>query len=329
MEKIRDLSFDFLKGWLIILVITGHILPGSANEGVRGTIYYFHMPLFLAITGYFIRDQHLKQTFSSLLSKYNQRLLIPYSIAFLVYTCSYLYFSIGMNQLHIRHIIGSIIYPFYHLWYIPAVLLFVFYTKIIYKNNILILSIFVVSSAISIVWYAYGDYLGDSVALMKYIGDKRFYYYYAFFLMGYILGHNTVKIKTEILLILCITIFIINYTLTLPLLLNAVLWYFFNICLIILTVNTCHKLSITNSNIIIRLGQTSLPVYLWHVAVISVVTAFIDSDKSIYYVVVTSLIIVLSILFITTRNKNRFLNIFFYGETNQEKKNMLNIKEIK
>jgi fucose 4-O-acetylase-like acetyltransferase len=319
MEKTRDLSFDFLKGWLIILVITGHILPGSADEGVRGLIYYFHMPLFLAITGYFIKDKNLKQTFGTLLTKYNKRLLTPYIIAFLVYTCSYLYFSIGMNQLHIRHIIGSVIYPFYHLWYIPAVLLFVFYTKIINKNKALIIFAFVVASVVSIVWYAYGDHLNNSFPLIKYMGDKRFYYYYSFFLMGYILGRNTIQIKTEISLISCITIPLLNYFFVLPPLLNAILWYLFNIFLINLTVNTCHKLAIINSNIVIRLGQTSLPVYLWHVAVISVVTAFIDSDKPIYYVVVTTLIIALSLLFIFAHKKNKILNIFFYGEITQGK----------
>ena len=55
MSKERSLSFDFLKGLLILLVIVGHLLPGSADVGLRGAIYYFHMPLFLVVTGYFVR----------------------------------------------------------------------------------------------------------------------------------------------------------------------------------------------------------------------------------------------------------------------------------
>ncbi|WP_447883914.1 acyltransferase family protein [Serratia fonticola] len=58
MVKVRNLSFDLVKGFLIIFVITGHILPGSASEGIRGAIYYFHMPLFLGITGYFVRKKN-------------------------------------------------------------------------------------------------------------------------------------------------------------------------------------------------------------------------------------------------------------------------------
>ncbi|MGP3155807.1 acyltransferase family protein [Serratia marcescens] len=59
MSKERSLSFDFLKGLLILLVIVGHLLPGSADVGLRGAIYYFHMPLFLGVTGYFVRRYFL------------------------------------------------------------------------------------------------------------------------------------------------------------------------------------------------------------------------------------------------------------------------------
>ncbi|WP_347299688.1 acyltransferase family protein, partial [Clostridium perfringens] len=55
MPKERNLSFDFLKGFLILLVIVGHLLPGSADVGLRGAVYFFHMPLFLGVTGYFVR----------------------------------------------------------------------------------------------------------------------------------------------------------------------------------------------------------------------------------------------------------------------------------
>ncbi|MGQ6417525.1 hypothetical protein ACUNE1_11310 [Serratia sp. IR-2025] len=34
MSKERSLSFDFLKGLLILLVIVGHLLPGSAQAAL-------------------------------------------------------------------------------------------------------------------------------------------------------------------------------------------------------------------------------------------------------------------------------------------------------
>lgn len=50
----RDLSIDTLKGFLILLVILGHLI-GSMKfscPGVWNLIYTFHMPLFVLISGY-------------------------------------------------------------------------------------------------------------------------------------------------------------------------------------------------------------------------------------------------------------------------------------
>ncbi|MWQ00011.1 acyltransferase family protein [Glaesserella parasuis] len=55
---VRNIYFDATKGFLIILVILGHVILGSLNENtLRYIIYFFHMPLFLAVTGYFISQK--------------------------------------------------------------------------------------------------------------------------------------------------------------------------------------------------------------------------------------------------------------------------------
>lgn len=56
MEKVRDISFDIAKGIGIILVVIGHYVPDDAPlwyTGLVRFIYYFHMPLFFIIAGYF------------------------------------------------------------------------------------------------------------------------------------------------------------------------------------------------------------------------------------------------------------------------------------
>jgi fucose 4-O-acetylase-like acetyltransferase len=58
MSKTRDLSFDFIKGFLIFLVCWGHIIQFTIGEGHLQNetfmlIYSFHMPLFIMISGYF------------------------------------------------------------------------------------------------------------------------------------------------------------------------------------------------------------------------------------------------------------------------------------
>lgn len=55
---IRDESFDFIKGFLIFLVVWGHVIQffytgNSLENPILIWIYSFHMPLFIFISGYF------------------------------------------------------------------------------------------------------------------------------------------------------------------------------------------------------------------------------------------------------------------------------------
>lgn len=53
----REQSIDSLKGGLILLVILGHLIGtlGVSRGGVWNFIYTFHMPLFVLISGYYLR----------------------------------------------------------------------------------------------------------------------------------------------------------------------------------------------------------------------------------------------------------------------------------
>lgn len=56
-QRQRDIKMDSIKGLLIILVVLGHCLENTSNEGmmrvIYNGIYSFHMPLFVFISGYF------------------------------------------------------------------------------------------------------------------------------------------------------------------------------------------------------------------------------------------------------------------------------------
>ncbi len=67
----RDLSFDFAKGILIILVIVGHLLQYviiRADEYWYSpyfkSIYMFHMPLFMALSEYLSSGALLRKAFA-------------------------------------------------------------------------------------------------------------------------------------------------------------------------------------------------------------------------------------------------------------------------
>nr|WP_305881664.1 acyltransferase family protein [Bradyrhizobium sp. CCGUVB23] len=80
----RDLSFDFAKGILIILVIVGHLLQYviiRADEywysAYFKSIYMFHMPLFMALSGYLSSGALLRKAFARSVKDRAVQLLLP------------------------------------------------------------------------------------------------------------------------------------------------------------------------------------------------------------------------------------------------------------
>lgn len=61
MDEKRILLFDNLKGFLIFLVVIGHVIdlaayPSNLTRFIYFWIFYFHMPLFIFIMGYFSKN---------------------------------------------------------------------------------------------------------------------------------------------------------------------------------------------------------------------------------------------------------------------------------
>ncbi len=88
----RDLSFDYIKGILIYLVVLGHTISwycdNYSQSIVYNIIYSFHMPLFVTISGYFSLKS-IKDKFYETLKKKTVRLVYPiiyWSIIFLLFS---------------------------------------------------------------------------------------------------------------------------------------------------------------------------------------------------------------------------------------------------
>ncbi|TGQ19050.1 nodulation factor fucose acetyltransferase NolL [Mesorhizobium sp. M00.F.Ca.ET.217.01.1.1] len=81
----RDQSFDFAKGILITLVIIGHLLQYCIYRGTDAfwlspyfkSIYIFHMPLFIAISGYLSAGAILRKPFIQGVGNRATQLLLP------------------------------------------------------------------------------------------------------------------------------------------------------------------------------------------------------------------------------------------------------------
>lgn len=98
----RSFFWDNLKGFLIVMVVLGHmmeqILPNGAASGLYKVIYLFHMPLFVFCSGYLSR-------FSP--RKILRQLLLPYVIIQILYGLI-IYREIQLTT------------PYGLLWYLPA-----------------------------------------------------------------------------------------------------------------------------------------------------------------------------------------------------------------
>jgi fucose 4-O-acetylase-like acetyltransferase len=78
VEK-RDAYADYVKGLLIILVVLGHTIQynNSMDDFLYKSIYMFHMPLFISISGYFTYFSLQRKPASEFIKERILTLLIP------------------------------------------------------------------------------------------------------------------------------------------------------------------------------------------------------------------------------------------------------------
>lgn len=125
----RDLSFDYIKGILIFLVVLGHVVtyipfPHISDNYLFIFIYSFHMPLFIFISGYFF-DHEKRIEMKLLVPKKIRRLLLPhFSFSIVLVSIVILFYPIFNSVIydgnHISH------YKIYHvvltsLWFLWCV----------------------------------------------------------------------------------------------------------------------------------------------------------------------------------------------------------------
>lgn len=142
----RDLKLDSLKGTLVITVILGHISFASFNlvepaiyKVIRSFIYFFHMPLFLAVSTLFIKES--KQWFFDRA----KIILIPYFFWFLFQNRNLLIDDV--LQFIINLFIGNWSSTKSIIWFLPSLFLLnliVYYfkrSKSFYKNSLFVFSL--------------------------------------------------------------------------------------------------------------------------------------------------------------------------------------------
>lgn len=179
----RDYWFDNAKAFLIFLVVIGHmaeVLVGYTDfvNGVPGwlntllnTIYIFHMPVFLIVSGRFAKNRIDKNDWITVINK----LLIPYLVIYVVM----LFYTAFLKVEAPSRL--SIFAPPFGLWYIFNVTIYQLITPCLKQ----IKGIFCIALVMSvIIQFAESAPLGGLMRLVT---------YYPFFLFGYFGANKELK----------------------------------------------------------------------------------------------------------------------------------------
>ena len=115
----RNRNIDGLKGFLIVMVIVGHVLQGKVLDNFgRYVIYSFHMPLFVGLSGYLLNIDSIRSlSIGQFFGKYGSRVLLPWTIAMLVYAMYLGAFASHPTPLW-KGWMNYLLNPYYHLWFV-------------------------------------------------------------------------------------------------------------------------------------------------------------------------------------------------------------------
>ena len=338
----RNVAIDQLRGGLIALVIVGHIVLGSVHDNlVRYAIYAFHMPLFIVLTGYLINTPLLiAQSMGATLSRYWQRVLKPFVVAFIFFTGVLALHAWQENRLDSGWLVFSFVSPYYHLWFVPTLVIWVVGLAIILKTKMPLWFALFVSVAFSLLWASVAsDELPKLAALLQ---SKKVVYFFSFFLLGVKLRQWQAEGRLRalgrympVLILLCGSTALV-YMLGMGAVktpIKAVAWYALNVSLFLIALNWIHTAgSVRGSEVVKKsepvvsftgraaqqfemMGRLSLPIYLWHVLPLFLLKGFDihQTHTLIYYL--TGIVLCIVVVWLVSRYENRWSSVdrWVYG----------------
>lgn len=295
MSFARLKNIDLFKGNLVILVIVGHVIQGGIDSNFsRYLIYSFHMPVFVGISGVLFNIKYINEiNVQQLIKKYAFRLLLPWSLAVVFYYFFTLYqFS---ETFSVSSFIRAFVFPYYHLWFIPAFLSWVFMTwglKKLKLSNNKILAISALLSLVCTVLLKYPELISPTFntpdilkAIIRSYGPQ----FYFFFVLGIYLKNKTLDQINLLNYIfptigLVITIYLYYYPNSSISFIN---FFLFNGFIINLILKIATKNLIRSNPFMEWLGVHSLAIYLWHVLPIGLCHIVFGTDNlNVFYIIV-------------------------------------------
>ena len=310
-------NIDLLKGLLIFLVVVGHITLGDPSENLfRYTIYSFHMPLFIGISGFLFNVDKIRAlSFSEVINKYLFRMLIPWAIAMTVYNF--------IPHFEDRYSLPSILFfiPFYHLWFVAAYLAWILGVWSLLRLNLSLKTVVVIGALLSIStmllleypqWYSTPVHLSHTIEFLLRTFKP---FFFIFFVLGMVL--KRIDLKKHIPLAALLTIIGFGASTALyfypSVNLTIVLFFAFNGILLLLMLALAQIDALPHSKGVEWMGKNSMAIYLWHMVPLILVQYYIgEENPSTFYAAVIPLSFMWLALTVLL-SKNRHINRILFG----------------
>lgn len=166
----RNYKIDNIRSILIFCVVVGHLLEIIGFEGLYRSIYIFHMPAFIFISGYCARYDKKKILYN---------LLYPYLLFQILYLVFQTILSKGSRTLEIQFTT-----PYWLLWFLWAAVLYHLCIPLLEGRSKKISWVMVVGALVLSLLAGYVDSIG------YYLSLSRFFTFLPYFVMGYYCGHG-------------------------------------------------------------------------------------------------------------------------------------------
>jgi acyltransferase len=273
----RNLSIDFIKGILILLVVIGHTVPQESI--LTKLIYFFHMPLFLGIFGYLIKNYNFE--YNNYYYMKIKRLLIPFFTGSMIYfiLSHIFYYQNLFTSDTLKSFAYILIIPSFahlHLWYLysTAIQFTLLYT--LYKTHSLNAKL---ELALLFFFLFCGIIINYTIPLEEILEFKRTFGWFIFTFTGFLLSNKIIPYYYDLLCIrrkahvlIFLTIIYLIFSFIFPTLfiskddglLSSLFFIINNFLLIIIIIFIANENTKFNIPIINYIGANSMIVYLFH-----------------------------------------------------------------
>ena len=332
--KSRNDGVDYLRGLLIALVIIGHVVVGSIHDNwVRYSIYAFHMPLFIGLTGYLLNPSTLKTAgWLDLGVNYWWRLIFPFAFAYVFFTGILTWHAFEEQRISAKLLLSYVHTPYYHLWFIPTLILWLIAFRLILKTKFPLVLALTVTALVSLYWASVPK--DQQLALLALITSKKVCYFFSFFLFGAWLRSDGSQGFRHVVGAYQKTIFVLSLVLGAIYLtqigqaanpLRGPTWWVMNVLLISLAIPWSQNLKLASpsannaqkpiNQALIGMGRQSLPIYLWHVVPLFILKGLDvhQNQLTLYYLISIFSSVLIVFLVLKFEGKSRWSNRVFYG----------------